>query len=268
MNLRNTIFALALALLALTPAYGKDERVDVGLAVVDDGNCERIQRTLSAGYERETDVLSIWGRFRNEPAAGDCRQSAISYDVAVYRYFAVFDDALDLTVKFGAQEQVAAAPYALATETGEVMRRPDGGALFRSYLPAGVDDTVTGAIGISKDLGFWRPGVMLNMVPVDWSEHEPGMSVHLTSAFDYQGIDFNVAIDVGADWFGEAYAGYHRALDKTRFDLVVGLTYKWGITATDVGAPYNQSIRGTPFVLFGPVRDNALIFEVGIGYRL
>ena len=105
-------------------------------------------------------------------------------------------------------------------------------------------------------------------MPVDWARDADGRTLHLTSALDWRRLYLDVAIDVGADQFGELAAGYRHAVGGSRLDVGVGATYRWGIGAIDNGAPEAQRIAGAPFVRAGPPRDDALVIEISVGYQL
>ena len=255
------VFALALGF------ANAQERVGVGYGLVSDGNCAVGQHTLVATYDRPGDTLAARGQVRSEPAGGDCRQAALSYDVFVARYFQAPGAGVDLVIEFGAAEQNAAAPYALIDANGNILLRPDGNALFSPNLPAGAAQTIIGSLGVSKKLGDTRLGVGANLVPIDWATGRSSRTVHITGEWSRGGFLADGSFDIGSDSFGEARGGYRHDVDE-HFDVGVGLTFRWGIAAIDNGAPLHQTIAGTRFVRAGPPRDTALMFEVTLGYRL
>lgn len=254
-----------LFLLIFTTVGQAQERVGIGYGLVDDGNCPVGQHTLLAEYERPGDTLAVRGKVRSEPAGGDCRQAALSYDVFVARYFPV--GGVDAVVEFGANEQNAAAPYALLDPAGQVLLRADGGALFSPNLPAGAARTIIGALGVSKKLGDTRLGVLANLVPIDWASGRSSRTAHFTAEWARAGFLANGSVDVGSSTFGEAFGGYRHEVEGS-FDIGFGVTYRWGIAAIDNGAPMYQSIAGTRFIRAGPPRDTAVVFEVTLGYRI
>ena len=253
----------ALALFIAGPAPAQ-QRVGIGHTMVDDGGCTEAAHTLTAEYERQSDALDVRGMLRVEPSGGDCRQEALSYDVSAAKYLAA--GAVDVAVEFGASEQAAAAPYALSGADGSILARADGGALFGTNLPAGSARTIIGAIGLSRSFGPMRVSGGVNLVPVDWMHHEPGRTVHLAAGFDRGGWALDASIDAGAAHFGEAAAAYRLALAETRFDVGIGLVYRWGIGAIDNGAPDVQLVNDSPFVRAGPPRDDSVLVSVTLGY--
>ena len=274
MNLKNWKTAIAWIVLmvlvtiwGLAPRAPAESRVGLGYAALSDGTCPRTQQTVMASYDHESDDLEVRGKVRTEPAGGDCRLDTLSYEVFAARYFGVYDGAVDAMVKFGAAEQSTGAPYALA-DAGGVIPRPDGGALFSTNLPAGMAKNVIGVVGLSKAAGVWRGGGGFNFVPIDWSRHSPGRTLHLDLGVDWRGLDAHAQVDVGAASFGRAFGGYRRKLDHDRLDVGFGLTWMWGLDALDNGAPPVQRIRQAQFVRAGAPQGEALIFEISLGYRL
>ena len=255
------VAALALSVAGPAPAQ---QRVGIGHTTVDDGNCAEAAHTLTAEYERESDALDLRGMVRVAPSGGDCRQDALSYDVSAARYFSA--GAVDVAVELGASEQAAAAPYALAGAGGSILLRPDGGALFGTNLPAGSARTIIGAVGLSRSFGPVRVTGGVNLVPVEWMQHEPGRTAHFAAGFDRGGFSFDTSVDAGAAHFGEAAAAYRHALADSRFDVGIGLVYRWGIGAIDNGAPDVQLVNDSPFVRAGPPRDDSLLVSVTLGY--
>ena len=255
---------VAVAWLLWAVPSAAQERVGIGYTVVDDGHCAQAAHTLTTEYERSSDALDVRGRLRIAPSGGDCRQEALSYDVSVARYFDT--GPVDIALEFGASEQAAAAPYALATADGRIIPRADGNALFGTHLPAGSAKTIIGAIGLSRSVGPMRVSGGVNLVPVDWMHHDPGRTVHLAAGFDQGAFALDVSIDAGAAHFGETSAAYRLALDDSRFDVGIGLVYRWGIGAVDNGAPLAQLVNEAPFVLAGPPRDDALLLSITLGY--
>lgn len=266
MRTKCATFALAVAVLMLFPGpLSAQERVGIGYTLVDDGNCTQAAGTLTAEYERSSDALDVRGMLRVEPSGGDCRQDALSYDVSAARYFAA--GAVDVAVEFGANEQAAAAPYALAGADGSIIPRADGGALFGTNLPAGSATTIIGAIGLSRSFGPMRVSGGVNLVPVDWMHHDPGRTIHLAAGFDRGGFALDASIDAGAAHFGEASAAYRLALDgNSPFDVGIGLVYRWGIGAIDNGAPLMQLVNDARFARAGPPRDDSLLVSFTLGY--
>lgn len=268
MKSKTHIFLTLLLMALVLPAVSRSEsRVGIGYAALSDGTCPRTQQTVMASYDLDQPELEVRGRVRTEPAGGDCRVDTLSYEVFAARYFEVYDGAVDAMVKFGAAEQSVGAPYDLA-ESGRVLPRPDGGALFTATLPAGQAKNVIGVVGLSRNIGIVRVGGGANLVPIDWAAHGPGRTVHLTTSADWRGMDAGAQIDVGASHFGRAHGGWRWDLDQSRLDVGVGLTYMWGLNALDNGAPPVQLIRSAQFLRAGPPQGDALIFEISLGYGL
>ena len=254
----------AVASLLVAGPSAAQERVGIGHTMVDDGNCTQAAHTLTAEYERSSDALDVRGMLRFEPSGGDCRQEALSYDVSAARYFAA--GAVDIAVEFGASEQAAAAPYALAGADRRIIPRADGNALFGTNLPVGSATTIIGAIGLSRSFGPMRVSGGVNLVPVDWMHHDPGRTFHLAAGFDRGGFALDASIDAGAAHFGEASAAYRLVLDDSRFDVGIELVYRWGIGAVDNGAPLVQLVNDARFVRAGPPRDDSLLVSITLGY--
>lgn len=256
---------LMLAGVAAAPVEAQ-ERIGFGYSVLSNGDCPRQQRTITAEYDSTSDVQLVRGDIRSAPAGGDCRVDSFAYSVRVARYFAV--GGVDATVEFSASEETLAAPYVLADEAGNVLLRGDGRALFGSNLPAGAAKTIVAATGVSRRLGVVRLGVLVNLAPIDWAYHAPGRTVRLTWDADYRGAYMEGAWDRGADSFGVVSTGYRHALGESRFDISAGVTYRWGLSAVDNGAPYLQHIAGSAFIRDGPPQDHSVVTAVTVGYRL
>ena len=262
------VFTLILVLSALAACVVNavaEDRIGFGYALVDDGTCGVTQHTLTAEYDREGEDLEVRGRVRAEPAGGDCRKETISYDVLAVRYFEL-EGGIDAFAEFGASEQSVGATYDLADPAGMVFLRPDGNALFSTNLPAGSAKTVIGALGLSKDFGALRIGGGYNLVPVDWANHEPGRTAHLTTGLDLGRFDLDASVDIGASHFGEVSAHYRHTLDGSRMSFGWGLSYYFGIGEIDSGAPGTQYIRGSRFNLAGPPRNDSLVVSMTLGF--
>ena len=261
-------FVAVMVFLALVVSARAGERIGVGYAMVDDGNCAINAHSLVAEYDLEGEDLEVRGRVRTEPSGGDCRKEAISYDVFVARYFAVFGDSIDAFVEFGANEQSAAAPYALTDKSGNVLLRSDGRALFSTNLPAGSSKTIIGAFGLSKDFGAVRLGAGTNLVPVDWAGHDLGRTLHLTTGLDLGDFDVDSVVDVGASHFGKVSASYRHGLRGSRMSVGVGVSYYWGIARIDNGAPMIQYIKDSRFARVGAPRNDSLVISMTLGFSL
>ena len=266
--LKSKFLVAVMVLLAMAVSAMADERIGVGYAMVDDGNCAINAHTLTAEYDREGEDLEVRGRVRTEPSGGDCRKESISYDVFVARYFGVFGDSIDAFVEFGANEQSAAAPYALTDESGNVLLRSDGRALFSTNLSAGSSKTIIGAFGLSKDFGALRLGAGTNLVPVDWADHDSGRTLHFTAGLDVGDFDFDSSVDVGASHFGQVSTSYRHGLDGSRMDVGVGVSYYWGIGMIDNGAPAIQYITDSRFARVGAPRNDSLVVSITLGFSL
>ena len=261
------ISLLLLFTLTFPAAAQSSERVGFGYSLASDGGCPETRHSLMAGYDLEWEALEVRGKVRSRPSGGDCRRDSISYSISAARFFPT-GAGFDAEVKFLASRTAASAPYNLS-DGSRVLLRPDGGALFTANIPAGTADTVVGALGVSRKFGrLGRFGAGWNLVPVDWAGHEPGRTVHLSHGFEWEGVYADSTIDLGADRWGTVSVGYRRNLDQDRLDVGVGVSWRWGLAAVDSGAPAIQRIAGSPFLLAAPPRDDALFFEVDLGYLL
>ena len=256
--------ALAAGVLAV-PVEGQ-QRLGFGLSVLSDGNCHRPQRSMTAEYEQTTDALAAEGRIRSEPAGGDCRLDSFAYSVRVAPYFNI--RGIDATVEFAAAQETTSAPYVLADDSGAVLLREDGGALYGANLPAGSARHVVAAVGVSRRLRAVRLGALVNLAPVDWVDHPSGPTARLTWDADWRGAYINGSVDYGADMFGVVDVGYRYDIAASRLDVGAGLTRRWGLAAVDNGAPPRQSIGGAPFLRDGPPQGHSTIVAVTIGYRI
>lgn len=267
MRTKCAMAALAAAVLMLfPPPTAAQERVGIGYTMVDDGSCSQAGNTLTAEYDRESDSVDVRGMVRVAPSGGDCRQEQVSYDVGVTLY-PVQSSVVDVALELGVNEQSASAPYALADMYGSILLRGDGGALFATNLPAGSARTIIAAVGLSREVGPVRITGGFNLVPVDWAMYESGHSVRLGAGYDIGGFNADASADFGAYAnFGEVSAGYRHALEGSRFDVGIGLVYRWGIGAIDNGAPLMQLVNDSPFVRAGPPRDDSLLLNLTLGW--
>lgn len=260
------VAATIMGTLLLAAPVAAQERIGFGFSHISDGNCPSVQQTMSSSYERTSDTLVLRGRVRSAPAGGDCRVDSFAYDVRIARYFAV--GGVDATVEFAAAEESTAAPYVLTRASGHVIRRPDGGALFGTSLPAGSAQTIVAAVGLSRVWNGMRFGALVNLAPIDWAEHAAGRTMRLTWDADWRGLYSAVGVDAGAANFGAVSAGYRRALADSNFDIGAGVTHRWGLSAVDNGAPLTQMIEGSHFLRDGPPQDTSTTIEVTLGYTL
>ena len=260
------VVAAVIAAVAGAPTASAQERIGIGYSMVDDGGCPEIGHILVAEYDlRKSGVLDARGMARTAPSSGDCRQDTLNYDVSIARYFSA--GAVDILVEFGANEQAAAAPYALTLD-GVVIPRPDGQPLNVQTLPAGAATTVVGVIGLSRAVGPLRLSGGYNFVPLDWAVAgavERGRSVQLGAGWDRGGFSANLSVNVGRSHFGGASAAYRFALDS-RFDLGLGLQHRWGINAVDNGAPDEQIIEQAVFRRVGGPRNHATFASATLGW--
>lgn len=257
--------ALAFATAAVPPAAGQ-ERVGIGFSALQDGNCPVAQRVTTGEYGRTTEAMLVRGLVRTEPAGGDCRRDAFSYDVRAARYFRV-GGSVDAAVEFGAAQTSTAAPYVLA-QGDRVLVRGDGGALFGTSLPAGSAQTIVAAVGLSRQIGVVRLGGAVNLAPIEWTGHDAGRTVRATWDLAWRGVYAEGAIDVGTAHFGVLRTGYRHGLGGTAFEVGAGVTRRWGLAAVDNGAPAVQRVAGATFLRDGPPRSTSTLFEVAIGYRI
>ena len=259
------VMAAALVLSA-SPSLAQEHRIGVGYSVLNDGGCSIAQKTLTADYSSNTKSQALRGRIRSAPAGGDCRLESFAYDVRLAHYFDV--KAVDATVEFSAARETTAAPYVLADESGAVLLRNDGNALFATTLPAGSAQTVVAAVGVSRRMGPVRLGILANLAPIDWARHADGRTVRLTWDAELRGVYLEGSVDQGADSFGVVSTGYRFGLAESPFDVSAGIVYRWGLNAVDNGAPGFQDIAGAPFLADGAPQDHSLITAVTVGYRI
>ena len=250
----------ALLAVLLVSMAAAQERVSFLGSYIDDGSCPEAPVFLEGEYSRVGQPLEAYGSLRVAPSGGDCRQNSTSYTVDLERSFDIAGS-WDALAKFSADERSFAAPYAQVIG-GQVDLRPDGQAAFPVFLPAGTAKTLTAGLGLSRSFGIGEVDLAVNLVPVDWSEHGPGQTLHLALNKHWDQWEFGVAVDVGRGSFGDARLIYRQGVAQIKADCA------WGLNSIYDGAPAFQVVREARFMAAGAPQDYRCGLGVGLTWDL
>ena len=254
-------FAILFAALAtaFSPGAHAEESLDLYASHTDDGGCAEPAVLVEMRYALTGGPLSAEASARTAPAANNCLDRAVAYDLFVQRDVPI-GQGFDLVFRAQAAEDAASAVYELLGEDGEVLTRADGGALFAPTLAAGAARVVGAQAGIGRDTPIGRFRATYNAVPVPWASGEESTTVHIGWDAGAGDFAFGAEIDIGDEDFGNAYVAWSRGLATCRAE------YRWGIAALDTGAPAFQTVDGAPFRLAAPPRNDSS--RIGCGLRL
>ena len=263
----NRVITLALGIL-LFPAAWADESVNFAYSLVDDGSCADALQTLQLGYINTSENLDIRGDVRIAPSGGDCRQDSMSYGIEIERRYDL-GWGLDGMVKLGADERSVAAGYGILNDAGNLITRPDGGPASPVMLPSGRAQTITGVLGVSRDIDdMFRLSAGLNLPGADWSDGSNSRTVHLAAStmLPFMGgeIDAGIAVDTDGTYdYGDARIAWTRSLADSAWDVMVSSTYSWGASNLDAGVPQYQMFSGLNAMVLGPAQDDSSTFAIG-----
>lgn len=255
--LTGTLIVLALASAAQL-AYGENA-LDLSLAHLDDGGCADPALIAQVGYLHSAGPREARATVNVDPAGNDCRQRDVEYDLNVSHAVSL-QAGWNLVFKAQAAERAVSAAYELLGEDGQVLTRPDGGALFSPLLPAGAARTVGAIASLGRDTPLGRIRVGYNAVPIAWAMYDAGTTMHVSWQAAAGEFTFGVDVDAGEATFGDARIGWSRGPAQC------SIQYAWGLSAIDAGAPAEQLVDGAMFRLGGPARDDSA--RVGCGVRL
>lgn len=269
MKTKPMFIAVLTALFAWTSLAGEpDASLAFSFARTDDGSCEKTIPDVSGEFSYDADQIIVYGNVRTGASGGDCRQESLSYNVETEYHFEL-NETWSAVTKFAADKRSTSSTYALA-ENGQTKLRDDGNAYFPTTLPAGAAETIGAYLGISRTVNLADGELQIdlagNIVPVDWADDEDGRAVHLALAFSREvlggEIDLAVAVDSGADTYGDARLSFRRGL------VQFGVEYAFGLNAVDDGAESLQHVNGAPFLKQGSPQDDSLTTSIGITFDL
>ena len=127
-------------------------------------------------------------------------------------------------------------------------------------------ETVGAVVGASRTYGPLQVDLGVNFVPTDWTGRKDGRTIHSALSVDLgRGFDYDFAIDVGRDYFGDSSLCYTTTVfGEDGLGFRGCARYAFGLGAVDDGAPPTRRVGETVFIKTTPPSNTAFTMTIGV----